>query len=37
MCKKMIQEIIVSIADISVEEKMWAKLPGYYRGEKLCW
>ena len=30
-----IRDIIFSIEDISVEEKMWAKLPSYYFGEKF--
>lgn len=30
-----IREVIFSIEDISIEEKMWAKLPSYYNGEKF--
>ncbi len=32
---KKIRDIILSITDITVEEKMWAKLPSYYCGEKF--
>ena len=30
-----IRDIVFSIENISVEEKMWAKLPSYYYGEKF--
>lgn len=30
-----IRAIVFSIEDISVEEKMWAKLPSYYCGDKF--
>jgi len=30
-----IRDVVFSIEDISVEEKMWTKLPSYYHGEKL--
>lgn len=30
-----IRDVVFSIEDISVEEKMWAKLPSYYYGEKF--
>lgn len=30
-----IRDVVFSIEDISVEEKMWARLPSYYYGEKF--
>ena len=30
-----IREVVFSIEDISIEEKMWAKLPSYYYKEKF--
>ena len=30
-----IRDVVFSIEDIPVEEKMWAKLPSYYYGEKF--
>lgn len=30
-----IREVVFSIEDISIEEKMWAKLPSYYYGDKF--
>lgn len=30
-----IRDVVLSIEDIPVEEKMWAKLPSYYYGEKF--
>lgn len=30
-----IRDVLFSIEDISVEERMWAKLPSYYCGEKF--
>lgn len=30
-----IRDVVFSIEDISVEEKLWAKLPSYYCGEKF--
>lgn len=30
-----IRDVVFSIEDIFVEEKMWAKLPSYYYGEKF--
>lgn len=30
-----IRDAVFSIEDITVEEKMWAKLPSYYYGEKF--
>ena len=30
-----IRDVVFSVEDISVEEKMWAKLPSYYYGDKF--
>jgi len=30
-----IRDVVYSIENISVEEKMWAKLPSYYYGERF--
>lgn len=35
MLFKKIREIVFSIEDITLEEKMWAKLPSYYCGGKF--
>ena len=31
-----IRDVVFSIEDITVEEKMWVKLPSYYYGEKFA-